>query len=265
MTTRGITRSRLIGIGLLVSVAGAANAQLFTGASIDYLGVFGSSVQYSLNSGGSYSGDQLAGFIHWNPNNATAVTWLSNLGGRADGTLDTICGELVYLQDPQLVDGYLSNLYAGVGAADVARAGAVVGDNYNNGGVNSFFHARNTGNAVTASAFQGAVWAGRYGGGAALVDAGSTIQVGSFWIQDAGGVGGANWATFKTQMAGYYNSAFNHGFNNLALYLDGQPNGSTQDQFTVEDSSPPVPEPFTMALGAATLGMALKRRLRKNA
>lgn len=256
---------RMMGFALVVGFAGAANAQLFTGASTLFIGVSGSSIQYSTNSGGSYSGNQGAGFMRWRPNNATATTWLSNLGGRADGDFNAICGELVGLGNPQLVDGYLSNLFAGADAANVQRAGAVVGDNYNNGGVNSFFHALGANNAVVSSAFQASVWAARYGGGAALVDAGSTIQVGTFWVRDGGGVGGGNWGAFKTAFSGYYNSAFNHGFNNASIYLDAQPLGATQDQFTVEDSTPPVPEPFTMALGAASLALAARRRLSRKA
>lgn len=50
-----------------------------------------------------------------------------------------------------------------------------------------------------------------------------------------------------------------------ATWFDADHNGNQYQDMIGPQASPPVPEPFTMALGAATLGMALKRRLRKNA
>ena len=262
MTYRTSLTRRLLGVALATSITGIAGAQLFTDAEINYQSVFGSTVQYSTNNGADWSANQLAGFITWTNTNASATANLFNYGGATGGRVNTICGELVFLADPQLVDGYLSN-NVGLGAA-INRAGAIVGDNYNDGGINSYFDAFNTGSAQTASAFQAAVWAGRYGGGSALdmVTDPDQVRVGDFRIRKAAGVGGTNWATFKTTMAGYYNSAYNHGFNGVSLFLDAAPNGSSQDQFTVLDGTHPVPEPFTLALGAASIGLALRRRKR---
>lgn len=240
-----------MGIALVVGVAGAANAQIFSGADTLFIGVTGSSVQYSTNGGGSYSGDTGAGFMRWRPNNGIASTNLANYGGRSDGDFNAVCGELVGLASPQMVDGYLSN--DGSLSADVQRAGAIAGD--------GFYAALATNDLIEFSAFQAAVWAGRYGGGAALVDNGSTVDVGSFSIRDAAGVGGGNWATFKTAMASYYNPQA----GGISIFLDAAPQGGSQDQFTMENPTPPVPEPFTMVLGAASLAVAARRRFTKRA
>ena len=267
--TRHTTLSlRLLGVLAAASVTGIASAQLFSDAEINFIGVSGSSLQYSTNFGGGWSGDQAAGFMHWDPVNAVAVANLTNYGGRTDSDFDAICGQLEYLNDPQLVNGWLSN--NGSLDINIRRAGAVVGDNYLGGGVNSFFHARTIGTALNSTAFQAAVWAGRYGGGLALdmVTDPDQVRVGAFYVRKGAGVGvdAPTWAAFKTAMSGYYNSAYNHSFNGVSLFLDGHAQtGSTQDQFTVLDGSNPVPEPFTMALGAASLGLALRRRLRKHA
>lgn len=247
-------RSRLIGVGLLLGVAGAANAQnVWFGGTIDFLGVVGSSIQYSTTgSGGSFSGNQQAGFMEWRPVGSPATS-LAGAGYHGGTDFWAICGELVTLRDPQTVDLYLTG--TGATAPAINAAGAVVADN--------FLAALSSGNLVKYSAFQAAVWATRYGGTGGIVDNGGTIDVGTFSVRNAGGVGGGNWATFKSSMMTYYNASFNTGFTNRALFLDGLPQNQSQDQFTVEGRTPPVPEPFTLALGVASLAVAARRRFRK--
>lgn len=255
--------SRLLGLALVTSIASASHAvALFSGAEINFQGLFGKSLQYSTNSGGSYSGNQGSGFLNWTNTNASSIANLSNLGGATGGRVNTICGELVYLADPQLVSGYLSSDI--LLSAGVKRSGGIVADNYNNGGVNSFFHALGTNDTLVASAFQAAVWAGRYGDGTAISDNGSTINVGAFFIRDGGSVGGANWSTFKSKMSGYYTSARNHNFSGVSLFLDATPNGGSQDQHTMSSSAAPVPEPFTMMLAIGGIGTAMARRRRRS-
>lgn len=246
---------RMMGFALVVGFAGAANAQLFTGASTLFVGVTGLTVQYSTNGGGSYSGSTGAGFMRWRPNNGIASTNLANYGGRSDGDFNALCGELVGLASPQMVDGYASN--DGSLSADVKRAGAVAADH--------FFAVLGLNDLLQYSALQAAVWAGRYGGDSGIVDNGATIDVGAFSIRNAGGVGGGNWATFKGSMASYYTASKTAGWSGISVYLDASPLGGSQDQFTMENPRPPVPEPFTMALGAASLALAARRRLSKKA
>jgi len=272
---------RATSIVVIVGAAVAANGQAWlTGGLLDFNGlVSGKSgeIDYSTDSGGSWTNNQGLGFMSWDVLNAAALP-LNGLGGAtsANGLADTsgidlytICAELEALSDPQFVDAWWSDDVL-LGAAR-NRAGSVAGANF--GGVSAFEHAFTGSDAADrAVGFQIAVWAARYGGGAGPLDithVSGHIIAGSFRVRDSG-TGG--WSDIKTYAKMYYDAAYSawstgNGYH-TSIFLDGaNTSGPDQDQLTWDFDNPPqsVPEPFTMALGVAAAGAYVRRRLKGQA
>jgi len=271
--------TRWITVAALVGAVAAAHGQAYIlGANLDFRGLVSGKngdIDYSTNGGSNWVNNQGLGFMQWGILNNAALP-LSGLGGRgaaADGLgsgidLYTVCSELQALSDPQLVDVWNSNDVL-LGAA-INRAGSVTGANF--GGITAFQHAWQGSNmADRAVGIQIAVWAARYGSGLAMsINGSDQIEAGSFRVRYSNT---GNWSNIKTYAQLYYGAAYaawnvGAGYNN-SVFLKGANTGGLhdQDQLTWDFSNPPqsVPEPFTMALGAAGALAYVRRRMKRPA
>lgn len=267
--------------------AGAVSAQaVYLGsANADYLGglsghFFSGAVTINwgvasgLGSGTITAGG--AGFLSWRDLGTTPAPGphfdLNGLGGGVDdtipgvsynGTFNTICSELQFLTDPQGVhvwDAPYNPSNLAMQTAVNRGAGVVWNDFDGAGGTYTTFAHALAGDNNRAAGFQLAVWAAIYGGGAASF-AGLGANGFSFSGFNATAIG------FATS---YYNSAASNGFALIGgnpLWLESVQPVTGQNQFTLDIEVPPqsVPEPFTMALGAAGAAAYIRRRIKGQA
>ena len=250
---------RVLGIGCAIASVGLAHAQ----PTITFNGHYGPddviNIQYHQGSTNLSDTGVVAGFLQFNDN--------SHQNGLAS-PFETLCGDIFH--DISSGSTYIDTIYqtgtfgatntyvsAYTNATAVQAAGNIVGKDFNT--------VYNTPNGDTAAELQIAVWATLYDtlytSQTETTFASMLESTGPFTVSGLGSTSHND--AILAGAYGYWKDQGNPVSNALFL-LHGATGFQGQDQFTTSDHYHPglAPEPFTMGIGLAGVGLAVRRRLR---
>lgn len=237
----------------------------------------------SITFTGSYGPDEAVN-VYWNNTSiapqgdqvvAGFLQFSNNSGGPSP--FEAICGDIfddissgsTYNVTPEATNPYTGGSVTyttppvTVSSAAIQSAGNIVGADFSN--------AYSSGSSAQAAGLQIAVWTtlydGAYNSGDGAVGSNAAATVFNNLIaqgsgntlfavtgEDAGALGYAisDWESNGTQSAD-------------SIFLKADPTGSGQDQFTINSQFSPSgsPEPFTLAIGAAGICLAIRRKVKR--